>query len=64
LHLAAPLGTVADTMKKAFVLILGLLVYVAFLDTGKRVADREMLHLQYLYTSAGAQAAAISSASR
>ncbi|HVQ44947.1 MAG TPA: hypothetical protein VMT30_08405 [Candidatus Saccharimonadia bacterium] len=51
-------------MKKAVVLIIGVLVYLWFLQAAQDVAASQLTELQYLYTSSGAQAAAISNPNR
>ena len=51
-------------MKKASALIVGVMLYVYFVQTGHDVATRELIHVQNLYTTAGADAAAIASSNR
>jgi hypothetical protein len=51
-------------MKKVVVLIIGALIYIYFLQIGQDAAQAGLVQTQYLYTSAQAQAAAISSSDR
>lgn len=55
---------VSNTMKKALVLLVGAVIYLFFLQTGHDVARRELTHVENLYTSASARAAAIASSNR
>jgi len=51
-------------MKKVVVLIIGVGVYVYFLQVGQDAATAGLVNIQYLYTSANAQSAAIAGSDR
>lgn len=51
-------------MKKALVLIIGVGIYVWFLQLGQAVAERELNHVQNLYTDSQAHAEALVSSNR
>lgn len=51
-------------MKKALVLVIAAMIYLYFVQVGHDVATRELIHVENLYTSSSAQAAAIASSNR
>ncbi len=54
----------ANTMKKALVLCLGVAAYMYIVHTGHDIAQHELTRVQNLYTSANTQAQAIASTNR